>query len=102
LKTIKETLWREYDPKSYIFKTVGVQALFDVLKRMLQCDLPIGENNFETYLDTARIYDFSSSAVQASGIGRKDIRNAILLAMGIIDEDILNESDLKKINEFKI
>lgn len=101
LSSIKETLWRVYDPKSYIFKTVGVQALFDVLKRILQYQLITEENEFKSYLATAMIYDFSSSAVQASGIGRKDIRNAILVSTRIIDENILTESDLNKINEFK-
>ncbi|KRT17775.1 hypothetical protein ASU31_00305 [Pedobacter ginsenosidimutans] len=101
LSAIKETLWKTYDPKSYIFKTVGVQALFDVLKRILQINILTEQNDFKSLLETAQIYDFSSSAVQASGIGRKDIRNAILLTMEIINQDILTENDLNKINDFK-
>ncbi|SKB62693.1 DNA phosphorothioation-associated DGQHR protein 1 [Parapedobacter luteus] len=101
LSAAKNTIWKDYDPKSYIFKTVGVQALFDILKRILQHERLTEEYEFETYLETAMKYDFSSSSVQASGIGRRDIRNAILYSTGLVDEKPLKPEDLKKIKDFE-
>ncbi|WP_293952395.1 MULTISPECIES: DNA phosphorothioation-associated DGQHR protein 1 [unclassified Sphingobacterium] len=101
LSAAADTVWKNYNPRSYIFKTVGVQALFDVLKRILQYEILTQKEEFETYLETAMIYDFSSSTVQASGIGRKDIRNAILYSTGLISDDALKTEDLRKIKEFE-
>lgn len=101
LEAVKETVWRDFNPKSYIFKTVGVQALFDFLKRILLKERIEEKEDFIKYLTPALDYDFSSSAVQASGIGRKDIRNTLLLSSKIITGDMLNENDFEKINEFK-
>lgn len=102
LSAAKRTVWKNYNPKSYIFKTVGVQALFDVLKQILLHDKTlIDDYEFESYLETAMIYDFSSSLVQASGIGRKDIRNAILYSSGLINENVLKQEDFEKIKGFE-
>lgn len=101
LSAAKKTVWKNFDSKSYIFKTVGVQALFDLLKRILEKEIIKDEEVFIQYLLPALNYDFSSSGFQASGIGRKDIRNTLLLASGIISENFLKEEDIKKINEFK-
>lgn len=101
LAAAKRTVWSQFDPRSYIFKTVGVQALFELLKRILEITKTDNENEFIKYLTPASQYDFSSSSIQASGIGKKDIRNALLLSSGIITEDFLKASDLQKIMEFK-
>lgn len=100
LQATKKTVWKVYDPKSYIFKTVGIQALFDLLKRILEKNKTTNEDEFIKYLDQSNKYNFSSSSIQASGIGRKDIRNALLLSSGLIEESFLKEEDLIKINEF--
>ena len=100
LAAVKETVWKDFDPKSYIFKTVGIQALFDLLKRILLKEKVFNKNEFTKYLLPAIKYDFSSSSVQASGIGRKDIRNALLLSSGLINEDILTDNDNNKIKDF--
>jgi DNA phosphorothioation-associated DGQHR protein 1 len=102
LQAAKQTVWANYDPKSYIFKTVGIQALFDLLKRILLQKFTKEVGDFVNFLVPATGYDFSNSSVQASGIGRKDIRNTLLLSSGLISENILKPEDLKKINEFKI
>ncbi|MCB9310863.1 MAG: DGQHR domain-containing protein [Lewinellaceae bacterium] len=100
LAAAKKTVWNEYNHRSYIFKTVGIQALFDLLKRILEKNKTAKESEFITYLEQSTKYDFSSSSIQASGIGRKDIRNALLLSSGLIDESFLKPEDLNKIKEF--
>lgn len=96
----KNTVWANYDPKSYIFKTVGVQALFDLLKRILEKRKSSDILEFENLLRNSTSYNFSSTSIQASGIGRKDIRNALLLSSGLIGESFLKKEDLEKIREF--
>ncbi|CCG53719.1 Putative DNA sulphur modification protein [Flavobacterium indicum GPTSA100-9 = DSM 17447] len=100
LSAVKETLWEDFDSKSYIFKTVGIQALFDLLRRILLKEKISEKSQFIKYLTPALKFDFSSSSVQASGIGRKDIRNALLLSSGIINEDMLTDNDNNKIKDF--
>lgn len=79
---------------------MGIQALFDLLKRILEKNKTSNESEFIKYLEQSTKYNFSSSSIQASGIGRKDIRNALLLSSGLIQESFLKEEDLLKINEF--
>lgn len=101
LSAAKKTVWSNFDSKSYIFKTVGVQALFELLKRILEIDKINDENGFIRYLSPAAVYDFSSPSIQASGIGKKDIRNALLLSAEIINGKNLIPQDLDKIMGFK-
>lgn len=101
LLAAKETVWSEFNPKSYIFKTVGVQAMFDLLRRILLADITSDKDSFLNALTGSMQFDFSNTIIQASGIGRKDIRNALLLGGGIISEDDLSEDDLQKINDLR-
>jgi DNA phosphorothioation-associated DGQHR protein 1 len=101
LLAAKETVWSEFNPRSYIFKTVGVQAIFDLLKRILLQNLVSDKDSFVNSLSGSMHFDFSNTVIQASGIGRKDIRNALLLGAGIISEVDLNVDDLKKINDLR-
>lgn len=101
LAAVRDTVWKQFDTKSYIFKTVGVQALFDLLKRILEKEIISTRQEFEIFLSESTKYDFSNPAIQASGIGRKDIRNALLLAAGITSEADLKPDDIKKINSLK-
>lgn len=78
---VNEFFWKVAEDKSYIKKTIGVQALFDVLEKIL--------NNFERELD-GEVDDFKSklkraseenldfSSAEASGRGRGIIRKLIL------------------------
>lgn len=97
----KETVWKDFNSKSYIFKTVGVQAMFDLLRRILLEQMVSEKSSFINYLSGSLQFNFSHNVIQASGIGRKDIRNALLLGAGIISEATLTPEDLKKISDLK-
>ena len=101
LSAANQTVWQEFNPRSYIFKTVGVQALFDLLKRILLKEIVTNEASFIGFLSGSLQFDFSKSVIQASGIGRKDIRNALLLGAGLITEESLRADDLNRINELR-
>jgi DNA phosphorothioation-associated DGQHR protein 1 len=77
-EVVNTTLWEAALPGSYIIKTVGVLALFDLLKRILQ-ENP-DERDFKQYLTSIKNVDFSDDLFQASGVGRSRIRATLLMA----------------------
>lgn len=88
--------WRNAPKNSYIFKTVGIQALFDVLKGILKNEI-ISNNSkiyFNEYLDKTSIIDFSDKFFQSSGIGRSRIRNTINLMIGKLNKEKIKKIDL--------
>ena len=83
---VKKTVWAGAGQGSYLFKTVGVQALFDVLKELLS-DLPITASNFSIKSLSATLQpcsnlDSKGDKYQASGIGRSEIRRDLRRALG--------------------
>jgi DNA phosphorothioation-associated DGQHR protein 1 len=83
---VNNTFWKQANPKSYIRKTVGVQALFDVARPLFHETAT--EKDFRTIgfakrLAPATHIDFSDSFFQASGTGRQRIRNCIELCLGL-------------------
>jgi len=83
---VRSTVWATAGKGSYLRKTVGVQALFDVLKELL-CDLPITASNFSVKTLTETLtpcsnLDTDGNKYQASGIGRSEIRRDLLKELG--------------------
>lgn len=83
---VRSTVWATAGSGSYLRKTVGVQALFDVLKELL-CDSPITASNFSVETLSATLQpcsnlDTNGDKYQASGIGRSEIRRDLLKALG--------------------
>ena len=72
---------------AYIFRTIGVQAIFDILRKLASDafeERNISSGYFEKILTPAKEIDFSSTEFQnASGSGRTFIRKAIENAIGI-------------------
>lgn len=101
LEACNSTVWKEFDPKSYIYKTVGIQALFDLLKRILEKNIIYKTSEFIPFLVPALEYDFSNDSIQASGIGRRDIRNILLYSAGLISTSDLKNDDLRKIKSIQ-
>lgn len=84
-KMIKPNVGRN----SYIKKTVGIQALFDVLKEILnerlEDDKNISIKYFEKFVDDFSSLDFESNFFTASGIGKSRIKTIILISLGFKD-----------------
>lgn len=85
LEACQTTFWNSATQGSFIVKTVGVQALFDVLR--LNIKTLIEEKNIQTtrfieLLRPASVIDFAGAEFRnASGSGRSIIKNAILHAV---------------------
>jgi DNA phosphorothioation-associated DGQHR protein 1 len=86
LKACDSTFWIKASPRSFIKKTVGVQALFDVLRKIIPMVLEkknLKVATFETILLPASEIDFSDTEFQnASGSGRSLIARTIKRAIG--------------------
>lgn len=80
---VNQTIWRKAQPGSYLKKTVGVQALFDLLQYLLN-RLEITAANFSIESLSARLkvcenLDPEGTKYQASGIGRTAIKKDLLV-----------------------
>lgn len=89
-----------------LFKTVGIQVQFIVLKKILQKiekekDISVDYFSYEVnnlFSKTTNI-NFNSSFFQLSGIGKTRIKNILLIAMGFMDlDEIKNKQD---VNEYR-
>ena len=84
---VKDRLWGIADNRSYIKKTVGVQALFDVLrnisKEVLEKEETEREELFIEKMERCKSVNFADPFFQASGTGRSRIRNCLELCLGI-------------------
>jgi DNA phosphorothioation-associated DGQHR protein 1 len=81
---VDHTLWRDAPPETFIRKTVGVQALFDISRRLLfegvrERDLRVPR--FMRVLDRARRIDFGDPFFHASGASRSTIRKTLEFAI---------------------
>jgi len=93
---VKELFWDKAIYKSYINKTVGIQASFDILKLILIKEKSNTPDNidFKEILIPASNIDFSDKFFQASGIGRSRIKNSISIAINFTSLDKIKKRDI--------
>jgi DNA phosphorothioation-associated DGQHR protein 1 len=90
-------LWINAPAKSYVIKTIGIQAQFDVAKRLMQQAGLTGISSLaEEVLEKSKNVNFCDSFFQALGKGRGRVRNTILLLGGIIGADELPAQDISE------
>ncbi len=84
---VRTIIWNRVDHSSYVRKTVGLQALFDVLRVLLSLGpitaTRLSEASLQTLLANWSSLDPNGDKYQASGIGRSAIRRDLLTAIGI-------------------
>lgn len=73
---------------SKIRSTIGVLALFDLLKHVLQCqkELEASKEYFSNLIQPCKNFDFSDEYFSAAGIGRGRIKNALIMVVEIDSE----------------
>ncbi len=93
-QSAKEHLFSRAASSSYINKTIGIQALFDLLISFGALD-SVDELKFRSdkIFSKVALVDFSHPFYQASGKGRVRVKNTLFFIAGIIDEMALPESD---------
>lgn len=91
-------VFSRYDERSYLFKTIGVESLFSLLKEYLKRGGKSDSDSIGLFLMPVWAIDFSTDFYTASGIGKSRIYNTLLVATGVKDiSSIANESDREKI-----
>jgi len=85
---VDDLMWAGASEGSYIKKTVGVQALFDVLRMLLISEKNLTQetasvNFFKNCLVEAAKIRFEGPHFEASGIGKSVIKNLIATACGL-------------------
>jgi len=91
-KVVSDLMWSHATPASYIRKTIGIQALFDVLRFLGGKGVT---SDFENILKGSKNVDFSDAFYQASGRGRVRVKNTILLLGNQIKLEELSGSDIE-------
>lgn len=79
-------MWANPAPESYIRKTVGIQALFDIARSIMAEMAPqkdFRSARFEERLRPTGRIDFADRFFQTSGTGRQRIRNCLELSLGL-------------------
>lgn len=96
LEQVQKHFWTNAPSNSYIVKTVGIQALFDILKLILRKENSTSPDkiDFSSYLTKASSINFTDKFFQSSGIGRGRIRNSIGVLIGVIDKQKVKKNDL--------
>jgi len=91
----KAKLWSRAQPDSYITKTIGIQAQFEILRALSPNPTPPKDllTKATGVLEKAKNVNFSDLFFQASGKGRVRVKNTLLFVGDVIDEGALPEAD---------
>lgn len=85
LSACNEVFWKNAPNKSFITRTVGVQALFDILREIIPESLEVKKISEAFFIDkllpAKNIPFHDPTYVNASGSGRKQIRDALKEAL---------------------
>ncbi len=93
-RIVETEFWSRASTRSYIRKTIGVQALFDVFRLVA---LRVHKEELDAELrrvtQASSSVDFANEFFQASGKGKVRVKNVILLRAGLIGEADLADAD---------
>lgn len=92
-----DVLWKDAGPKSYIKKTIGIQALFDVLKILMVDFQNTKQASFEYFYDLLNnVKGIDFTKMEASGIGKTKVKNAILIKLKYININSIEDKSDKE------
>lgn len=101
LVACQNVFWENAGPGSFITKTVGVQALFDLLRLLLPLALEaraLSVDFFQGRMDGAKEVDFSNPLFRnASGSGRTYIRKVLEVGAGLAPAETISEEERAEI-----
>ncbi len=82
---------------SYLYKTIGIQAQFGVLKQILikklEADKDISVDYFSNILNNCNSINFSDNFYTASGLGKTRISNSFLIKIGYKEISEIKKAD---------
>ncbi len=97
---VGEDIFQNSNKNSYIKKTIGIQALFAVLRNILlirlEVDKNISKEYFRTFITKFKNIDFADNFFTASGIGKSRIQNIILISIEFKSIDEIKKEEDKE------
>ncbi|MBW2938237.1 DNA phosphorothioation-associated DGQHR protein 1 [Aureisphaera sp. CAU 1614] len=91
--SVEINLWNNIQGNSYIIKTVGIQALFEFLKKILQLNTNYSNIDFDDYLNPVSGVNFADNYFQASGVGKSRIKRVLFVANDFMSIDDVKENE---------
>lgn len=99
LSAANATFWQSPKKHSSLIRTVGIQALFDIMSLRAEAAIKaknLGTRHFTDPMRQAATIDFTDDFFQASGKGRTRIKNVLALAMNLTTLEDVPEGDRTK------
>lgn len=94
--SVRRILWDNQPQNSYLFKTVGIQALIDLLKRIVKSEYPNININFDKYFSNVSNVDWTDNYFSLAGTGRTRTKRVLFYA-NKFDLGKVSDNDLKNI-----
>lgn len=94
--SVKRILWDNQVSNSHLFKTVGIQSLIDLLKKIVQTELPNTDIHFDKYLSNVANIDWTDNYFSLAGTGRTRAKRVLFYANSF-DIGNISENDMKNI-----
>lgn len=94
---IGNKIWCNADERSVILKTIGILALFDLLKNIIKGNKisDLSYSLFETYVKSFEFINFSDNYFSTSGLGQGRIKRLIKYLAKISSIEALRPEDIK-------
>lgn len=94
---VEHHIWSEACDNSIIKKTIGILALFDLLKNIIKKNSidTISDSLFESYIKTFKFIDFSNNYFSTSGLGQGRIKRIIKYLAQLTSFDTLKQEDVQ-------
>jgi hypothetical protein len=95
--SVSKLLWQNLPAKSHLFKTVGILALIDLLKKIVITDqLSLANIDFDKYLEKVRDIDWCDNYFSLAGTGRTRAKRVMFYANNF-DIGNIQQDDLENI-----
>jgi len=91
--SVERILWNNQPSNSHLFKTVGIQALIDLLKKIVKIEHPNVNIEFDKYLLNASTVDWTDNYFSLAGTGRTRAKRVLFY---------VNKFDLGKVQDIDI
>lgn len=91
--SINKILWSNAEQNSIINKTIGISALYDVLKSLLEKDKSI--SNFDECIKKLVCIPYTDNYFSLSGKGKTRLKRVMKYHIGLITQQELKEEDME-------
>jgi len=95
--SINKILWSNAEQNSIINKTIGISALYDVLKSLLEKDKSISD--FDECIEKLVCIPYTDNYFSLSGKGKTRLKRVMKYHIGLITQQELKEEDMEHLQK---